>query len=60
LKGGYASGFKEMEKKEEIRRMLCIHKNKKGISVKEVDLKFSNLNQGDCFIIEAEGKIFIW
>lgn len=40
--------------------MFHVYKAKKGMHIKEVPLRFSSLNQGDCFILEAEGKLYIW
>merc|ERR1712232_807223 len=41
-------------------KLLHIRKTKSGIINKEVALSRASLNQGDCFILDAGKKIYIW
>jgi len=62
-KGGIASGFRKSSSTIELyeRKLLQVRKTKSdGIRVTEVLLHNSSLNDGDCFILDAGDKIYVW
>ncbi|KAK5869326.1 hypothetical protein PBY51_024053 [Eleginops maclovinus] len=57
-KGGVASGFKHVEKKD-VKRVLQV-KGRRSIRAQEVDVSWDSFNKGDCFIIQLGERIYHW
>ncbi|XP_075256524.1 gelsolin-like protein 2 isoform X2 [Convolutriloba macropyga] len=66
LKGGVASGFKHVEKKEIAPRLFHFKSNKKQgsrkkeIKMRQIGLNWKNLDSGDVYILETQDVIYQW
>lgn len=63
LRGGTATGFRKSAGAAELyeTRLLQVRKTAKGsIRVTEVPRARDSLNEGDCFVLDAGAKIYIW
>jgi len=59
LAGGIESGFKHVEKDKYETRLLHL-KGKRNVRVRQVELSYKSLNQGDVFILDAGLKLYQW
>ncbi|XP_006010370.1 macrophage-capping protein [Latimeria chalumnae] len=60
--GGVDSGFHKVGEKSTaalIRKLYHI-KGKKSIRAREVELSWSSVNKGDCFVLDAGEVLFVW
>lgn len=60
LPGGVESGFNEVTTNDAGEKRLFHVKGKKNVRVKQVKLHVSAMNKGDCFILDAGEKIFVY
>lgn len=60
LKGGIESGFKPVDEKEPVTRLLRVMGKGANARVFEVDLKADSVNEGDVFILEAPNRLYYW
>ena len=61
LSGGVATGFRHVEATKEVPHLYKIKGTEKGMSMAQVSLSKSSLNQGDCFILFAnKSLVWIW
>lgn len=63
LRGGVASGFRKSASNAELyeTKLLQVRRTAKGgMRVTEVSRHRGSLNQGDCFVLDAGTKIYIW
>lgn len=60
LKGGVASGFKNVDINAAGEKRLFQVKGKKNIRVRQVDLHVGSMNKGDCFILDAGRDIYVY
>jgi gelsolin len=60
LPGGVNSGFNHAEINAGGEKKLYQIKGKKNIRVKQVELKVSSMNQGDCFILDTGKEILVY
>lgn len=58
--GGVASGFQHVTTNAEGEKRLFHVKGKRNVRVREVGLSFSNMNKGDCFILDAGRDIYVY
>lgn len=58
--GGAASGFHHVATNAEGEKRLFHVKGKRNVRVREVGLSFSNMNKGDCFILDAGREIYVY
>jgi len=59
LKGGVDSAFTKVDPDKYDPRLFHL-KGKRVVTVKQVELKSSSLNHGDCFILDLGKKLFQW
>jgi len=59
LKGGVDSAFTKVDPDKYDPRLFHV-KGKRTVTVKQVELKSSSLNNGDCFILDLGKKVFQW
>ena len=61
LKGGFATGFRHVEPSKDEPHLYKIKGTKKGMSMAQVPVSKSSLNQGDSFILFAnKSLVWIW
>lgn len=60
VQGGAASGFHHVTVNDAGQKRLFQVKGKRNIRVREVGLSFSNMNKGDCFILEDGRDIYVY
>lgn len=60
LEGGVESGFNKVEADAYIAKLLMVRKEQGCIKVNQVPLSRASLNHGDCFILDAGAKIYVW
>jgi gelsolin len=60
MPGGVVSGFKKIETNAAGEKRLFQVKGKKNIRVRQVDLTVGSMNKGDCFILDAGNKIYVY
>ncbi|KAL7025953.1 hypothetical protein ACKWTF_013721 [Chironomus riparius] len=60
MPGGVASGFKKTDINAQGEKRLFQVKGKKNIRVRQVDLTIGSMNRGDCFILDAGNKIYVY
>lgn len=60
VQGGAASGFHHVTVNDGGQKRLFQVKGKRNIRVREVGLSFSNMNKGDCFILEDNRDIYVY
>lgn len=60
VQGGAASGFHHVTVNDASQKRLFQVKGKRNIRVREVGLSFSNMNKGDCFILEDGRDIYVY
>lgn len=60
LKGGVDSGFTHVEEGAYVTKLLQVKKVGKQTNVIEVNCERASLNHGDCFILDAGSKIYVW
>ncbi|XP_063704952.1 gelsolin, cytoplasmic-like isoform X2 [Culicoides brevitarsis] len=60
LPGGVESGFNAVTPNDAGEKRLFHVKGKKNVRVKQVKLHVSSMNKGDCFILDAGEKIFVY
>lgn len=60
MPGGVASGFKKTEINAAGEKRMFQVKGKKNIRVRQVDLSIGSMNKGDCFILDAGNKIYVY
>ncbi|XP_026475030.1 gelsolin isoform X2 [Ctenocephalides felis] len=60
MPGGVASGFTHVETNANGEKRLFQVKGKKNIRVKLVEPSISSMNQGDCFILDNGGTIYVY
>lgn len=60
VQGGVASGFHHVTVNDGGQKRLFQVKGKRNIRVREVGLSFSNMNKGDCFILEDGRDIYVY
>ncbi|XP_055902350.1 gelsolin isoform X2 [Eupeodes corollae] len=58
--GGIGSGFKNVQINAEGEKRLFQVKGKRNVRVRQVNLSVSSMNKGDCFILDAGSKIFVY
>lgn len=58
--GGIASGFRNVETNAAGEKRLFQVKGKKNVRVRQVNLSVSSMNKGDCFILDAGNKIYVY
>lgn len=59
LEGGVASGFRHVDPNKIEKRLLQV-KGKRNVRVHQVELSVNSMNKGDCFILDAGPKIYVW
>lgn len=57
--GGVDSGFRHVEPKSYKPRLLHL-KGRKKVSVKAIDMKFSEMNHGDVFVLDKGLEVIAW
>eukprot|EP00747_Dinoflagellata_sp_TGD_P166797 gnl/TRDRNA2_/TRDRNA2_190149_c0_seq1.p1 gnl/TRDRNA2_/TRDRNA2_190149_c0~~gnl/TRDRNA2_/TRDRNA2_190149_c0_seq1.p1 ORF type:complete len:395 (-),score=102.95 gnl/TRDRNA2_/TRDRNA2_190149_c0_seq1:61-1176(-) len=61
LEGGVDSGFNKVGADVYQSRLLQVRKTKSdGVRVMQVGLTRDSLNQGDCFVLDAGTKLYVW
>ncbi|KAG5671066.1 hypothetical protein PVAND_001281 [Polypedilum vanderplanki] len=60
LPGGVASGFRKTEINAIGEKRLFQVKGKKNVRVRQVDLTIGSMNKGDCFVLDAGNKVYIY
>mmetsp|Transcript_93055 Transcript_93055/g.259249 ORF Transcript_93055/g.259249 Transcript_93055/m.259249 type:complete len:390 (+) Transcript_93055:61-1230(+) len=63
LQGGVASGFKKSSNATDVYETHLLHVRKTardGMRVTEMKCERSSLNEGDCFVLDAGTKIYVW
>lgn len=60
LSGGVDSGFRHVEPEKYEPRLLHIKGKARKIRVAQVPLEHSSLNSGDCFLLDAGLKLYVW
>jgi hypothetical protein len=60
LKGGVESGFKHVEAKSYVTRLLQVKGTSNAVRVTQVDCARSSLNSGDVFILDGGLRIWQW
>lgn len=58
--GGVASGFHHVTINDGGQKRLFQVKGKRNVRVREVGLSVSNMNKGDCFILEDSRNIYVY
>ncbi|XP_031633073.1 gelsolin [Contarinia nasturtii] len=58
--GGVASGFHHVTTNDDSQKRLFQVKGKRNVRVREVGLSVSNMNKGDCFILESGRDIYVY
>lgn len=58
--GGVATGFNHVSINDPGKKRLFQVKGKRNVRVREVAVSFSNMNKGDCFILEDGRDIYVW
>lgn len=58
--GGHASGFNHVTVNDGGQKRLFQVKGKRNVRVREVGLSVSNMNKGDCFILEDGQNIYVY
>lgn len=58
--GGVASGFHHVTTNDGGQKRLFQVKGKRNVRVREVGLSVSNMNKGDCFILENDRDIYVY
>jgi len=59
LKGGVDSAFTKVDPDKYDPRLFQV-KGKRTVTVRQVELKSSSLNDGDCFILDMGKKLYLW
>ena len=60
LHGGADTGFRHVKPEQYTPRLFHFHGDRKGVQVKEVTRKKSNLDSTDVFILDMGTKIYLW
>jgi len=60
LVGGVDSGFNRTVADTYAARLFQVRKTKQGVVEQEVDLARDSLNEGDCFVLDAGKRIYIY
>jgi len=58
--GGVDSGFRRVQPEEYKPRLLWVRKCKQSMRILEVPKKTDSLNEGDCFVLDAGTRIWVW
>lgn len=58
--GGVASGFHHVTTNDGGQKRLFQVKGKRNVRVREIGLSISNMNKGDCFILEDGRNIYVF
>ena len=58
--GGVSSGFHHVTTNDGGQKRLFQVKGKRNVRVREVGLSVSNMNKGDCFILENDRDIYVY
>jgi len=58
--GGIDSGFRKVKAEEYTARLLWVRKCKQCVRILEVPKKTESLNEGDCFVLDAGTRIWVW
>ncbi|XP_055323239.1 gelsolin isoform X2 [Sitodiplosis mosellana] len=58
--GGVASGFSHVTTNDGGQKRLFQVKGKRNVRVREIGLSVSNMNKGDCFILENNRDIYVY
>lgn len=60
MAGGVSSGFHHVTTNDDGQKRLFQVKGKRNVRVREVGLSVSNMNKGDCFILENGRDIYVY
>lgn len=60
VSGGVSSGFHHVTTNDGGQKRLFQVKGKRNVRVREVGLSVSNMNKGDCFILEDGRDIYVY
>mmetsp|Transcript_1398 Transcript_1398/g.2915 ORF Transcript_1398/g.2915 Transcript_1398/m.2915 type:complete len:386 (-) Transcript_1398:257-1414(-) len=61
LEGGIASGFRAAETRDaRAPRLLHVRREQRTVKAAEVPVALGSINEGDCFVLDSEGKVFIY
>lgn len=60
MAGGVASGFQHVTVNDGGKKRLFQVKGKRNVRVREIGLSISNMNKGDCFILEDDRNIYVY
>lgn len=60
MAGGVASGFHHVTTNDGGRKRLFHVKGKRNVRVREIALSVSNMNKGDCFILDDDRNIYVY
>lgn len=60
MSGGVSSGFNHVTTNDGGKKRLFQVKGKRNVRVREVGLSVSNMNKGDCFILDDGRDIFVY
>lgn len=60
MSGGVASGFNRVTINDGGQKRLFHVKGKRNVRVREIGVSISNMNKGDCFILENNRDIYVY
>lgn len=60
VSGGVSSGFHHVTVNDAGQKRLFQVKGKRNVRVREIGLSVSNMNKGDCFILEDKSDIYVY
>lgn len=60
VSGGVSSGFNHVNINDGGQKRLFHVKGKRNVRVREVGISISNMNKGDCFILEDDRNIYVY
>lgn len=60
VSGGVSSGFQHVTTNDSGQKRMFQVKGKRNVRVREVGISISNMNKGDCFILEDGRNIYVY